>query len=87
MDIIQMLDVDELGIFKEDVIVPLLKQPKVIIEQTILSCGPYPLSTWLNCTIYFVSQMDEIQKGTHIMDGKYECKQADSGETIKVFSS
>ena len=43
-----MLDPDELGVFKEDIIVPLLKQPKVIIEQTILNCGPYPLSNWLN---------------------------------------
>ena len=84
-EILAMLDPDELGTFKEDVIVPLLKQPKVIIEQTILNCGPYPLNTWLNQNIYFLSQMDEIQKGTHILDGMYELKQSETGEQTKVY--
>lgn len=81
-----MLDPNELGQFKEDVIVPLLKEPKVVIEQTILNCGPYPLNTWLNHQPVFTSQMDEIAKGTHIMDGLYQLEQSETGETIKNFS-
>jgi len=55
----------------------------VVIEQTILNCGPYPLTTWLNPAPVYVSQMDEIARGTHIMDGMYELKQTETGETIK----
>jgi hypothetical protein len=59
----------------------------VVIEQTILNCGSYPLNTWLNPQPLFVSQMDEITKGTHIMDGMYELQQTDTGESIKMFQS
>ena len=59
-EILKMLDPVELQDYKEEVIVPLLKQPNVIIEQTILNAGQYPLTPWLDATIYFVSQMDEI---------------------------
>ena len=31
--------------------------------------------------------MDEIKRGTHIMDGLYELQQSDTGETVKQFQS
>jgi hypothetical protein len=65
------------------VISTLVKEPRVVIEQTILNCGPYPLTTWLNPAPVYVSQIDEIARGTHIMDGMYELKQTETGETIK----
>lgn len=59
----------------------------MVIEQFILNCGPYPLSTWLNSMPLFTTEMDEIAKGTHIMEGMYELQKLPTGETVKVFES
>ena len=94
LEIIHNIDQDELAIFKEDVIVPMMKLPPQLVNQKIIDLGNYPLNPWLDNCIPFKSRVDEMQRGSSFLEGTYELSEqpipGSNGEqfhTLKVFHS
>ena len=92
LEIINSIDEGELAIFKEDVIVPLMKLHPHLVSQKTIDLGNYPLNPWLDNVIPFKSQVDELQRGSSFLEGTYELSEQpiagnseEHNQTLKVF--
>ena len=72
LEIINSIDEDELAIYKEDAIVPMMRLHPHLQNQKIIDLGNYPLNPWLDTVVPFKSQIDEVSRGSSFMDGTYE---------------
>ena len=55
LEIINSIDADELAVYKEDAIVPMMKLHPHLQNQKFIDLGNYPVNPWLDAVIPFKS--------------------------------
>ena len=55
LEVIGMISQEELTIYKEEVIAPMLQLHPHLVKHKLLDLGNYPLNPWLDTTIAFQS--------------------------------